>query len=224
MKSAPVIAIDGPAGSGKSTVARKLAQRLSLRYLDSGAMYRAATWKALRESVDMNDEAALAALVQGMHVELLESAAGVVVLADGIDISKAIREPELTARVKYLARTPAVRKMVGAWQRKFGENGGIVAEGRDMTTVIFPDADVKFYLDASVETRARRRFDELQGCGRDVDLDELQREISERDRSDCERETAPLRRADDAVYVDTTGLTIEEVIGRLIAEVEARTG
>jgi len=224
MKSAPVIAIDGPAGSGKSTVARKLAQRLSLRYLDSGAMYRAATWKALRESVDMNDEAALAALVQGMHVELLESAAGVVVLADGIDISKAIREPALTARVKYLARMPAVRKMVGAWQRKFGENGGIVAEGRDMTTVIFPDADVKFYLDASVETRARRRFDELQGCGRDVDLDELQREISERDRSDCERETAPLRRADDAVYVDTTGLTIEEVIGRLIAEVEARTG
>ncbi len=224
MKSAPVIAIDGPAGSGKSTVARKLAQRLSLRYLDSGAMYRAATWKVLRDGVDLNDEAALAAVVENMRVELLESAAGVVVLADGIDISKAIREPELTARVKYLARMPAVRKGVGAWQRKFGENGGIVAEGRDMTTVIFQDADVKFYLDASVETRARRRFDELQGCGQDVDLDELQREISERDRSDCERETAPLRRAHDAVYVDTTGLTIEDVVNILIAAVEARTG
>ena len=194
-----------------------------MRYLDSGAMYRAATWKALREGIDLSDEAALADLVQGMRVDLHDSPAGVVVLADGIDVSKAIREPELTAQVKYLARMPAVRKWVGAWQRKFGENGGIVAEGRDMTTVIFPDADVKFYLDASVETRARRRFDELQGRGQDVDLQELQREISERDRSDREREAAPLRRADDAVYVNTTGLTVEEVINRLIAEVEART-
>jgi cytidylate kinase len=187
-------------------------------------MYRAVTWKAIQQGVDLASEQALAAVADSMHVDLPCASNQERVLADGIDVTQAIRTPELTAKVFYAARSPEVRKRVGRWQRKFGEAGGIVAEGRDMTTVIFPDADVKFYLDAAVDERARRRCDELRAKGEPADFQTVRRELVERDRSDLERAVSPLRRADDAVYVDTTNLLIDQTLARLVAEVEARTG
>lgn len=224
MDSLLVIAIDGPAGSGKSSVAREVARRLGLRFLDSGAMYRAATWNAMRAGVTLTDEAAASAATGGLHVELRETPDGPQVLADGEDVTQAIRRPELTANVRHLARMPAVRKIVNSWQRRFAEGGGFVAEGRDMTTVVFTDADVKFYLDASVQVRARRRLEQLNESGRQADPAELEREIAERDRTDCERAAAPLRRAEDAVYIDTSAMTFDAVVGRLLAEITDRTG
>ena len=224
MKQAPVIAIDGPAGSGKSTVARSLARRLGLRFLDSGAMYRAVTWKALDEGVDLADEPAVAAVADAMHLEMSCSPEGATVRVDGTDVTEAIRDPELTANVVYIARAPTVRERVSAWQRRIGQDGGIVAEGRDLTTVVFRDADVKFYLDASPDERAKRRALELKAKGLDVDLDRVREEIIERDRTDVERDVAPLRRADDAICIDTTGLTIEQTVAKLVDEVTARTG
>ena len=187
-------------------------------------MYRAITWKALREGVDLQDEAAVAAVADGMQPDLTCSPDGSAVSVDGVDVTKAIRTPELTAQVRHVASNPLARQRAGAWQRKLAEAGGIVAEGRDVTTVVFPDADVKFYLDASVEVRAGRRGRELAEKGHDVDMEGLRRAIVARDKSDTERDVAPLKRADDAIYIDSSRMTADEAVDRMAGEVEARTG
>jgi cytidylate kinase len=213
-----VVAIDGPAGSGKSTLARLLAARLGFRYLDSGALYRSLTWKALRTGADLSDGAGLARLLDGSRIDIEDAGEGRRVLLDGEDVSGPIRGPEVNGAVSKVAAHPEVRERMAPLQRAYAARGtGIVAEGRDMGTVIFPDAAVKFYLDATAEERSRRRALE---SGRPRHAEAASMET--RDFEDSTREIAPLRIAEGAEVVDTTGLSIEEVLATLLAAVKAR--
>ncbi len=214
-----VIAIDGPSGAGKSTVARQLAQRLDFTYIDTGAMYRAVGWKAKQEGIDLSDEAALAALCGRTEVSLRHDQTGQRVLVDGRDVSAEIRTPEMGMLASAVSRSPAVRERLLVLQRKLGERGGVVMDGRDIGTVVFPCAEVKFYLDASAEERGKRRYAELRAGGQEVDLAAITAEIRERDRQDSTRAIAPLRRAADALYLDSSAMTIEEVVGAMAARV-----
>ncbi|MBM4050940.1 MAG: (d)CMP kinase [Planctomycetes bacterium] len=211
--------MDGPAGAGKSTVAKRLAQRLGFRYLDTGAMYRALTVKAIRLGLNLADEAALADLLRRMRIELRHDGATLRVLADGEDVTQAIRDPSVTNQVFYAARSPSVREIMVVLQREHAAGKNIVAEGRDMTTVVFPNAEKKFYLDASVEERARRRMKELAEAQRAVPFEQILADIKARDEKDMTRSVAPLRRAADAIYVDTSRMTIDEVVDRLLREI-----
>jgi cytidylate kinase len=218
--SGVVVAIDGPAGSGKSTVARLLAARLGFRFLDSGALYRSLTWKALRGGTDPSDGAGCARLLDGSRIELEDAGGSHRVLLDGDDVSLPIRGPEVTAAVSQVAAHADVRDRMVPRQRAYAaRGGGVVAEGRDMGTVIFPDAAVKFFLDASPEERARRRA--LQSGEPE---EEVREAMASRDRKDTTREIAPLRIAPDAVLVDTTGLDVDGVLALLLAEVRRRLG
>ena len=219
------VVIDGPAGAGKSTVARRLADRLDAFYLDTGAMYRACTLRALRQGVDLADSAVLAEVVDGATIELLpDGAAGQCrVLLDGEDVSAEIRTREVTNAIHHLANCPAVRERLVAQQRALAERiaGHVVAEGRDLASVVFPRAEVKVYLDASVEERARRR---QADHGDQTPLDELRREISARDQRDQSRAVGPLVRVPEAAYIDCSDLSIDEVVERLAGLVEAAGG
>lgn len=210
-----VIAIDGPAGAGKSTVGRALAARLGLEYLDTGAMYRSVTFAALRGGVDPHDTAAVAQLAHDLDIEVGET-----VMVGGVDATTAIRSSEVNANVSVVAANPQVRSELRRRQREWGERrGGGVIEGRDIGTVVFPDAVLKLYLTASPRIRAERRVAESGG-----DVDEIERSIAERDHMDSTRADSPLREADGGVVLDTSGLTIDEVIGRiegLLAERES---
>jgi cytidylate kinase len=215
-----VVAIDGPAGSGKSTLARLLAGRLGFRFLDSGAMYRALTLKALREGVDPADEDATADLLGRTEVRLAEAAGGQRALLDGEDVSDEIRGPAVTAAVSRVAAHPRVREGMVDRQRAFAREGGgtgVVVEGRDIGTVVFPDAAVKFFLDAAPGERARRRAAQTGGSP-EAERDAMER----RDAADAGRAVAPLRAAPDARVVDTTGLGIERVLEILLGAVRAR--
>ncbi len=215
-----VVAIDGPAGSGKSTLARLLAARLLFRYLDSGALYRSLTLKALRTGADPGDGPGLARLLAGTRIELRDGEGGQAVLLDGEDVSAEIRGAAATAAVSRVAAHPEVRAGMAPRQRDYaGRGGGVVAEGRDIGTVIFPDAAVKFYLDASPGERARRRAAETGGRPEDE-----RDAMAERDARDFGRRVAPLRAAADAEVVDTTGLTVEQVLEALLARVRGRLG
>jgi len=215
-----VIAIDGPSGAGKSTAGRALARRLGYLFLDTGAMYRALGLKALRAGVPLDAEAALAELARTTRIELAGS--GDVVSLDGEDVSGAIRTREVSAAASRVSVHPSVRRVMVAHQQEMGRAGGVVLDGRDVGTVVFPHADVKFYVDADPRRRAERRHAELAAAGTASDVDAIEREIRARDHADSTRSDSPLTRAPGAVYLDTTGLAPEEVVQRMAAIVEER--
>lgn len=219
-----VVAIDGPAGAGKSTVSRRLAQRLGYRYVDTGAMYRVIGVLAARRGVDESDAEALAHLCDAVRIEFVDDASGAArVLADGTDLTEAIRTPEAAQQASRTSTVPVVRDRLVARQRALGAAGGVVMEGRDIGTVVFPDAPVKAFLDASPRERARRRAQEHHDDVTADVLDRMEREIAERDERDRGRTHAPLRPAEDAILLDTTDLTIEEVVDQLARRVEAHS-
>lgn len=213
-----IIAIDGPAGSGKSTTAKALARRLHLPYIDTGAMYRAVTLKALGQGVDFSDKKKLAQITRKSGIRL-ENAR---VFLDGKDVSGQIREPELTKKVVYVAREPLVRREMVRKQRALGEARGAVMEGRDIGTVVFPRADYKFYFEAAGRVRARRRQRDLAKEGRRVPLGRVLKDIKKRDRTDSLRKEGPLKRAKDAILIDTTSLTIPQTVDRILAIVRSK--
>ena len=216
-----IVAIDGPAGAGKSTIARRVAERLGYAFLDTGAMYRAATWRAMERGLDLDDPAALEASTRAMVLDLREEDGRQVVFVDGQDVTAAIRSPEVTRNIHKLDRSPGVRARLVELQRAIGAKGPTVAEGRDIGTVVFPDAVCKVYLDASLEERARRRAEEFAGKGIAVNRETLLEEIRVRDEKDMTRDIAPLRRADDAAIVDTTGMSPDEVVDTIVAMARA---
>jgi cytidylate kinase len=218
-----VITIDGTVGSGKSTAAAGLARRLGAFHLDTGAMYRALTLKALETGADLEDAEALTALARESAVELDGEPGGQRVRLDGRDVTDAIRENRVSTHSHYLARTAGVREVLVAAQRAVAEKAGdVVAEGRDQGTVVFPDADAKFFLDAAPEVRARRRQLELADRGEVRSFREVLAEIEERDRRDTTRQADPLRMAEDAVRIDTSDLDVEGMIETLVREVRRR--
>ena len=219
-----VIAIDGPAGAGKSTVAKKVAAALDFVYIDTGAMYRAVTSRVLELEIEGSDAARITELSQRVNIRLLQEAGTLKVLADGKDVTTAIRTPEVTALVPTVSQVPAVRQAMVRLQREMAAAGRAVIDGRDIGTVVTPDACAKIFLTASAAERARRRFLELKEKGYEPDIQVLQAEMEERDRQDSERELAPLVQADDAVLVDTTGLSIDAVVRRIIEVYHSRCG
>lgn len=221
-----IVAIDGPAGSGKSTVARALAAREHLTYLDTGAMYRAVTCAALERGVNISDADAVAALALGLDISLTAGAGGERLTVDGEDRTAQIRTPEVDVNVSAVAAVPAVRESMVALQRKAAEAGDVVAEGRDIGTVVFPAAEVKVYLSADPSARARRRAVQRQGgdtakdASAQADAAEtaaIEAELVARDKADSTREASPLRPAADAVHIDSTDLTVDEVCDRIAA-------
>ena len=210
-----VIAIDGPSGAGKGTVARAVAAELGYRHVDSGAMYRAVGWKALREGVPLDDDQAVAALARRSPIEVTDEA----VTIDGRDVTRAIRTPEIDRAAAAVARLPSVRAELVDRQRWLGTNGGIVMEGRDIGTVVFPNADVKVYLDASPEERARRRANDPAHTGVPAAVSEVATLLTARDQIDRTRTVSPLYAAADAIVVDTTGKPVDEVVREVLAVV-----
>jgi cytidylate kinase len=206
-----IIAIDGPSGAGKGTVARAIAAELGYRHVDSGAMYRAVGWKALRDGIPLDREDAVAALASSSRIGV----SATLVTIDGVDITRAIRTPEIDKAAASVARLPEVRTLLVDAQRAMGEHGGIVMEGRDIGTVVFPEADLKIYLDASAEERARRRAHDAAHSG-PAAVSEVATALSERDRSDSTRAASPLYAAADAVVIDTTGKTIPDVVSEVM--------
>jgi cytidylate kinase len=217
-----IVAIDGPSGAGKGTVARAVASALGYPHIDTGAMYRALAWKTIAAGVDLSDESAVAGLGEAAEFDLDDGR----VVIDGHDVAAAIRTPDIDVAAARVARYPAVRRALVAKQRAYGErDGGIVMEGRDIGTVVFPSADVKIYLDASPDERARRRAQDPAHAGRGGAVAEVATALAQRDHQDRTRETSPLARAADALYIDTTDVTIEDVVERVLAAVrKAATG
>ncbi len=217
----PILAIDGPAGAGKSTVARRVAEQLNLFYLDTGAMYRALTWLVLQSGIAVDDEPAIAELVSQSHIEFKEHEADPQrskrILINDRDVTEEIRDADVTANVSAISAHAVVRKVLVQQQQRYGRSGGIAIEGRDIGTCVFPDAEVKIFLTASVQERARRRQQDLKNQGKDeISFDELERSIFERDRKDSTREISPLRKADDAIEIQTDHLSVDEVVGAIV--------
>lgn len=218
------IAIDGPAAAGKSTVAKIVAEKLAYVYIDTGAMYRALTYKALREGVSLHDETDLISLLNDTTIELFPGEAGQKVVLDGIEVTQEIRTAEVTNQVSYASIHEQVRKEMVMRQQMFAKDGGVVMDGRDIGTHVLPNAEVKVFLLASVEERALRRHAENTQKGFQSDLEQLKAEISARDKIDSEREVAPLKKADDAVVIDTTSLSITDVVEKIMELALERIG
>jgi len=218
-----VITIDGPAASGKSTAARMLARKLGASFLDTGAMYRAVTLAAMQAEVDMSDQDKLLGVMETSEFQFSLRNGKMVVCINGIDVTEQIRQPQITANARYIASSPKAREKLVQMQRRFAAGRGkIVTEGRDQGTVAFSDADIKFYLIADSIERARRRQAELRAKGSDESLEQIQKAIEERDKSDENRTAGPLRPAKDAIVVDTTDLSIEEVVEKLLSCVKEK--
>jgi cytidylate kinase len=215
-----VIAIDGPAASGKSTTARLVAERLGYLHVDTGGMYRAMTLKILRAGIDPADTAAVDEMARTTKIRIETARGTPAILLDGEDVTGVIRSPEVTRAVSQVSAIRSVRELMVREQRRLAEGGGVVLEGRDIGSVVLPGADVKIFLVADPSERARRRRNELLEKGIDIGLDELESEIRERDRKDSSREISPLRKADGAVEVDTSTLTVDEQVGRILGAVE----
>ena len=217
-----VIAIDGPSGAGKSTVARALAKRLGYVYIDTGAMYRTVALIAKEKAIAVKDEGALARLASDLRISFVKEGEETHVLCDGEDVTEAIRSPKMSLLASEISKRKGVRTALVRMQRRMGRGGGVVLEGRDIGTVVFPNADVKFYLDAEIEERARRRFDELGEKGVRVDFKETIQEVMQRDHSDMHRIHSPLKKAVDAVFIDSTHRSVEEVVKEMARIVKAK--
>lgn len=212
-----VITIDGPAASGKSTVARLLAERLDASFLDTGAMYRGVTLAAMNAGIDMTDEAEMLGVIEAADFDFSLEAGKTTVRLDGADVTDRLRTPEVTANARYAASTPLVRARLVEMQREMAaRTERIVTEGRDQGTVAFADADLKFFLTADAKERARRRQAEMGDAAKEQDIDQTRRAIEARDKSDRDRQVGPLKPAEDAVILDTTNLNIEQVVGKLM--------
>jgi cytidylate kinase len=220
----PVIAIDGPTASGKSTVARAIARDLGLEYLDTGAMYRSVALVATQQRLNLTDEPAIARLASTLRIESRPDGTGDRTLVDGRDVTEAIRAPDVSTAASVVSALPGVRAALVARQRERAVLGGIVMEGRDIGTVVLPDADLKIFLDATLEARARRRHAELRTRGVDISLEEVQQQEAERDRRDATRAHSPLRPAADAVVIDTTMLAPDQVVEIILRLLRDRTG
>jgi cytidylate kinase len=219
-----IIAIDGPSGAGKSTVAKEIAKRLSYIYIDTGAMYRAVGLKALQKNPRLDDIQQIIEIAQDSQIELRSQSGQTRVWLDGTDVSEAIRSEPVSQAASIVSSIPAVRRVLVQAQQKMGADGAVVMEGRDIGTKVFPRAEVKIFLDASEATRARRRFEENRRKGVTLSLEETRAEIHERDVRDSQRADSPLIQAPDAVYVDTSDKTIEEVIREILRLVQDRGG
>ncbi len=213
----PIVAIDGPVGSGKTTSSKMVAEELGFTYVDTGAMYRAVTVAVLDRGIDPSDEVSVDGILDNIDVVLARDESGQKTLLDGADVSERIRDRDVTAAVSHVSAMKSVRGRMTAMQRSLGAEGGIVMEGRDIGTVVFPDAEFKIYVDASVEVRAERRYRELNAKGVAVELDKLVEEIKERDRLNSEREIAPLKKADEAIVLDTSGMSLDEQVAAIVA-------
>ena len=217
-----VVTVDGPAGSGKSTVSRMLARRISYMYLDTGLLYRAVAWQTVQVGVSLEDNESLVDICGSIRITR-DTDGAMRVLIKGEDISGDLRTEEISMIASSVSAKPVVREALLPLQRQAGRQRGIVAEGRDMGTVVFPDADVKFYLDADVDERARRRYLQLLENGQTADLDEIKRGIGSRDFQDATREVSPLKPADNSMVIDTTALGIDAVVEKMVMIVEKRT-
>ena len=217
-----IIAIDGPAGAGKSTVAKLTARKLDFLYIDTGAMYRAVTLKVLDEAINPFDETTVIGAARRAEIDLIQNHHGpITVLLDGRDVSSAIREPRITKHVSDVAKIKGVREIMVQLQRSLGNRKDSVLDGRDIGTVVFPEADKKFYLDARFSERVARRYKELKAAGQEVLESEVAADLRNRDTIDSTRAVSPLRRADDAIYIDTTDLTIEQVVENIFNHIKS---
>lgn len=223
MKSGLIIAIDGPSGAGKSTLSKALARQLGYVNIDTGAMYRSVALLAQRSQVDPADDEGLKSLCYGISIVFNPSAKGERVLLNGEDVTNEIRTPGVSLLTAKVAASPVVRAEMLRLQRDMGEQGGVVLEGRDVGTVVFPEAEVKFFLSATASERGQRRFDELRAKGVDVDLEQTIEDVEARDAADAAREHAPLKRAEDAIDIDSTALTIDQVLQQMLKVVDARS-
>jgi CMP/dCMP kinase len=215
-----IIAIDGPAGSGKSTVARLLAKKIGYAYIDTGAMYRALTLKALREKLNLEDEKELLKLANNTSIDIKENpSSDIEVILDGENVASFIRTPELTEKVAYIAKVVGIRQIMKNIQRDIGRRGKSVFEGRDIGTVVFPDSRYKFYIDARFDERVKRRHKELMEKHQDISYDDVSKDLKLRDHKDMTRAVGALKIADDAIVVDTSDLTIDEVVDRLAGRI-----
>lgn len=217
------IAIDGPAGAGKSTVAKKVANELNYRYIDTGAMFRALTYEALRLNVDLSNGEKLSQLLKDLEIEFVPAKNGQRVLVNHTDVTEEIRSQEVTKHVSFVATHKEVREEMLTRQRQLASKGSVVMDGRDIGTCVLKDAPLKIFLTASAEERARRRHHELKMKGIHTDINQLKKEIEERDKRDTERKIAPLKKADDAIEIDSTHLTIDEVVQKILALVKERS-
>ncbi len=218
-----LITIDGPAGAGKTTVSKALAHRLEYTYIDTGALYRAVAYEAKLNGLEAHDDEALEKLCSGLEIAFVRGDQGLRLICNQVDITHRIRTPEITMLASAISARPVVRRFLFGLQRKMGKDKGVVFEGRDMGTVVFPEADVKFYLSASTRMRAIRRYNELVPNSK-ITLEEVEKDLKQRDQNDSTRDLAPLKPAEDAVRIDSTDMSIQEVVDQMIACIEEKSG